>query len=150
MCLVHIQPESQAIKTDWIAHELREWLKKSYTLQNTASKRATIISVDELSYASCKKVAEHRSEYYALKASIPEQKITIEDALKIRMLNNLESAFKTYLAVVKDRTRTDEKLKDDKVLFKAIEEEETRMKAEQKASANFASTKSKSSQVNTA
>ena len=57
MCLVHIQPESQAIKTDWVAHELREWLKKSYTLQNTASKWAATISVDELSYPSCKNVA---------------------------------------------------------------------------------------------
>ena len=36
----------------------------------------------------------------------------------------------------------DEKLEENKVLFKAIEEEETRIKAKYKASANFASTKS--------
>lgn len=89
-------------------------------------------------------MAEYRSQYYALKSSISEQKITIEDALKIRMLNNLGLAFKTYLTVVNDRMRTDKKLEDDEVLFKAIEEEKTRMKVEQKASANFASTKSKS------
>lgn len=142
MCLGHIQQEFQAVKTDWLAHELWEWLKKRYTLQNTASKWATITSVDELSYASCKNMAEYRSKYYALKASILEQKITIEDALKIRMLNNLGPAFKTYLTVVNDRMRTDEKLEDDEILFKAIEEEETRMKADQKASANFASTRS--------
>lgn len=89
-------------------------------------------------------MAEYRSQYYALKSSISEQKITIEDALKIRMLNNLGPAFKTYLTVVNDQMRTDEKLEDDEVLFKAIEDEKTRMKVGQKASANFASTKSKS------
>ena len=87
-------------------------------------------------------MAEYRSKHYALKARIKEQNITIEDALKIRMLNNLGPAFKTYLTVVNDRMRKDEKLEEDEVLFKAIEEEETRIKAEHKASANFASTKS--------
>ena len=89
-------------------------------------------------------MAEYRSKYYALKASIKEQSITIEDALKIRMLNNLGPAFKTYLTVVNDRMRKDEQLEEDEVLFKAIEEEETRIKAESKASANFAATKSHS------
>lgn len=89
-------------------------------------------------------MAEYRSKYYALKASIIEQKITIKDALKIRMLNNLGPSFKTYLTVVNDRMRTKETLDDDETLFKAIEEEETRMKAEQKAFEKFASAKDQS------
>lgn len=128
MCLSHIQQEFQAVKTDWLAHDLWEWLKKRCTLQNTASKWSTITSIDELTYATCKNMAEYRSKYYALKASIKEQIITIEDALKIRMLN--------------DRMRKDEKLEEYVVLFKAIEEDETRNKGGHKASANFASTKS--------
>ena len=55
------------------------------------------------------------------------------------MLNNLGPSFKTYLIVVNDRMWTNEKLEDDEILFKAIEEEETRTKTEQKASANCAS-----------
>ena len=86
-------------------------------------------------------MAEYRSKYYALKASIKEQSITIEDALKIRMLNNLGPTFKIYPTVVNDRMQKDEQLEEDKVLFKAIVEEETRIKAESKASANFATTK---------
>lgn len=102
MCLGHIQQEFQAVKTDWAAHNLWEWLKKMYTLQNTPSKWATIISIDELTYDTSKNMAEYRSKYYALKASIKAQSITIEDALKIRMLNNLGPAFKTYLTVIND------------------------------------------------
>ena len=70
MGLGYIQQEFQAVKTDWAAHDLWEWLKKKYNLQNTASKWATITSIDELTYATCKNMAEYRSKYYALKASI--------------------------------------------------------------------------------
>lgn len=72
-------------------------------------KRATLISIDELYYANCKNMAEYHSKYYLLKANISEQKIKIEDALKIRMLNHLGPSFKTYLTVVKiecERMRT--------------------------------------------
>ncbi len=87
-------------------------------------------------------MAGYRSKYYTLKASIKEQNITIEDTLKIRMLNNLGPIFKTYLIVVNDRMRKDEKLKKDEILFKAIEEEKTCIKAKHKAFANFLLTKS--------
>lgn len=56
-----IQQEFQGVRADRAAHDLREWLRKRYTLQNTASKWATIISVDNLSYASCKNVENPRA-----------------------------------------------------------------------------------------
>ena len=58
------------------------------------------------------------------------------------MLNNLGPVFETYLIVVNNQMQKAEKLEEDEVLFKAIEEEETCIKAEHKTSANFASTKS--------
>ena len=125
-----------------LTHDSWKWLKKRYTLQNTASKWATIISIDELTYTTCKNIAEYRSEYYSHRASIKEQSITIEDAFKIRMLNNFGPAFKTYLTVNNDCIRKDKKLEEDNVLFKAIEEEETPIKADNKTSINSASTKS--------
>ena len=87
-------------------------------------------------------MAEYRSKYYAFKASINKLIITIKDALKISMLNNLWPVFKTDLTVINDRIRKNKKLKEDDVLFKAFEEKETRIKAEYKASANCASTES--------
>ena len=58
------------------------------------------------------------------------------------MRNNLELAFKTYLTVINDGMRKDKKLEEDEVLFKAIEEQETRINADHRDSANFASMKS--------
>ena len=100
--------------------------------------------MNELTYATCKNIAEYRSKYYVLKASIKEQSITIADTPKIRMLNNLSLGFKTYLIVVNDRMQKDEQLEKDENLFKDIEKEKTCIKTESKAFANFATIKSNS------
>ncbi len=142
ICLGHVQQEFQNVKTEWLAHDLLEWLKKRYNLQNTVSKWATITSIDELTCTSYKKKAEYRLKYYFFKASIKKNSIITEDVLKIRMLNNLSPAFKTYLTVVNNWIQKDKKLEEDDILFKAIREEKTRIKADHKASASFASTKS--------
>lgn len=77
-------------------------------------------------------------KHYGLKPSIQEPKITIENALKIRMLKNISLAFKTYLIIINDQMQKDKKWEENKVLFKTIKEEKTYIKAENKASANFA------------
>ncbi len=87
-------------------------------------------------------MAEYRSKYYTLQTSIKERSITIENAFRTQMLNNHGPSFKTYLTVVNDGIRKDKKLEEDDILFKAIEEEKTRINANHRASANFASTKS--------
>ena len=75
-------------------------------------------------------MAEYRSRYYSVKQYITEQNILIEDSLKIRMLNNLGQAFKTYLTIVNTGMRKNRKLDDDEKLFKAIAEKKTRIVAE--------------------
>lgn len=106
------------------------------------NKWVTITSIDELTYITCKNMAKYCFKYYALKTSIKKQNITIKDALKIQILNNLSPIFKTYLTIVNNWMQKNEKLEKDEVLFKIIEKEETWIKAKYKISANFASSKS--------
>lgn len=56
ICLGHIQQEFQAVWKNYSTHDLWEWPKKRYTLQNTASKLETITSMDKLTYTTYKKV----------------------------------------------------------------------------------------------
>lgn len=58
------------------------------------------------------------------------------------MLNNLGSTFKIYLIIVNNFIQKNKQLGEDNVLFKAIKEKKTCIKAEHKAYANFATTKS--------
>lgn len=58
------------------------------------------------------------------------------------MLNNLSLAFKTYLTIVNNWMQKDKQLEKDEVLFKAIKEEKSCIKAKHKAFANFSITKS--------
>lgn len=86
-------------------------------------------------------MAKYCSKYYALKTIIKKQNITIKDALKIWILNNLGSVFITYLTIINNQMQKDKKLEEDKVLFKAIDKEKTCIKTKHKASANFVLTK---------
>lgn len=58
------------------------------------------------------------------------------------MLNNLGPLFKTYLTAIINWMWKNKKLEDDKVLFKAIKEEKTWIKAKHKISINFTLAKS--------
>lgn len=53
------------------------------------------------------------------------------------MLHNLRSVFKTKLTMINNQMQKNKKLEKNKVLFKAIEEKETRIKVEHKAFSNF-------------
>lgn len=83
------------------------------------------MSMDNLLYVNYKNMAEYQSKCYILKANIIEQNITIKDALKIWILNNLKSIFKTYLIIVNNQMQKNRKLEKVKVIFKTIEEKET-------------------------
>lgn len=100
------------------------------------------MSIDDLSLGSCNIIVEYRSRYYQFKASITEQNITTDDTLKIQMLKNLSQALKTYMIILKDKIRKNEKQDDDEKFFKAIKKEKIRMIIKQKASVYFVTTKS--------
>lgn len=68
--------------------------------------------------------------------------ITIENALRIWILNNLGLVFQTYQTVIKNKIRTVKKLEENQVFFKAIEKEKTQIKTKKKSPSNFAATKS--------
>ena len=98
-------------------------MKKRYIFQNTTNKWAIITSIDELIYANYKNIAKYGSKYYAFKSNIKDKNITIKDAFKIQMFNNLSLAFKTYRIVINNWMQKNEQLEEDKVLLKAIEKE---------------------------
>lgn len=82
-------------------------------------------------------MAKYCSKYYTLKANIKEQSIIIKNVFKIQIFNNFSFAFKTYFTIVNNRMQKNEKLEEDKVLFKAIEEIKTCIKAKHKTSTKF-------------
>lgn len=59
---------------------------------------------------------------------------------KIQMFINFSPTFKTYFIVINNQLQKNKELKKDKILFKAIKEEKTYIKAKSKASIYFATT----------
>ena len=91
---------------------------------------------------NCKNLDEYRFKYYQLKKQIKNHEIIIENQLKIKILNNLSLAYKSYMTILHDKMRnvTDDKPLIEEAIFKALEEKETKMNVDRKAQFNVART----------
>ena len=77
-------------------------------------------------------------------AEIDDLKISISEAVVIHALNNLDSHFRSYLAILSHDAQEKEKLPTLSELTKTLEDKEMRLSNENKKTANFArSSKSK-------
>ena len=70
-------------------------------------------------------------------AEIEDLKISISEAVVIHALNNLDSHFRPYLAILSQDAREKEKLPILSKLTKALEDEQMRLSNENKGTANY-------------
>ena len=146
MCTDTVQKEFLAVKTsvEWDPKELWDWLKRRYTLQNFASKWSALDKLHGIRHSECKNVTEYMSRIKDASAEIEDLKISISEAVVIHALNNLDSHFRPYLAILSHDAREKEKLPTLSELTKTLEDEQMRLSNENRGTANYArSSKSK-------
>ena len=71
-------------------------------------------------------------------AEIDDLRISISEAVVIHALNNLDSHFRPYLAILSHDAREKEKLPTLSELTKALEDEQLRLSNENRGTANYA------------
>ena len=100
------------------------------------------MNLENLFMKNCKNLDEYRFKYYQLKKQIKNHEIIIENQLKIKMLNNLSLAYKSYMTILHDKMRnvTDDKSLIEEAIFKTLEEKEIKMNVDRKARFNVART----------
>ena len=140
MCSDTVQKEFLAVKnsTEWDPKELWDWLKKRYTLQNFASKWSALDKLHAIRHSECKNVTEYMSRIKDASAEIDDLRISISEAVVIHALNNLDSHFRPYLAILSHDAREKEKLPTLSELTKALEDEQLRLSNENRGTANYA------------
>ena len=146
MCTDTVQKEFLAVKnsTEWNPKDLWDWLKKRYTLQNFASKWNALDKLHAIRHSECKNVSEYMSRIKDIAAEIEGLKISISEAIVIHALNNLDSHFRPFLAILSHDARQKEALPTLSELTKTLEDEQMRLSNENKGTANYArSSKSK-------
>ena len=102
MCTNIVQKEFLTVKSlvEWDPKELWDWLKRRYTLQNFTSKWSLLDKLYEIQHSEYKNVTEYISHIKDASAEIEDLKISISEAVVIHALNNLNSHFRPYLAIL--------------------------------------------------
>ncbi len=109
--------------TEWNPKEPWDWLKKRYTLQNFASKWNALDKLHAIQHKECKNVAEYMSRIKDASTEIEDLKISISEAVVIHALNNFDSHFRPYLAILSHNAWEKEKLPTLSELTKTLEDE---------------------------
>ena len=73
-----------------------------------------------------------------VRSEIEDLEITMDEAITIQVLNSLDSSFAQFLGILSHEARKKEELPILESLAKSLEDEELRMKIQDKATANYA------------
>ena len=118
----------QTLDTSKTCHELWTALKERYKAKGWGKKWAALNRLEQISYADSKSISSFGHKLQNSAKEIKELNITMDESLVIRALNSLGPAFETYVAIINEKARSEEKLPDLDDLIVKLEEEETRMK----------------------
>lgn len=86
----------------------------------------------------CKNIYEFITKIWDFKSEIDDLKITIDEAIKIQVLNFFDPSFSQFFAILSHEGRKIDKLLTLENLAKFLEDKELRMKNHDKGTANFA------------
>ena len=102
MCDFNIQ---QLFDSVWIAKKTWKYLKKRYLSQNWFHKWFVFNRLKQIHYSNCKNVTECEVAYKNIFKEIIDLKITMKNAIMIKMFNNFDSIFETFLIVKNNETK---------------------------------------------
>ena len=102
MCDFIIQ---QLFDSVWIAMKTWNYLKKRYLSQNWFHKWFVFNRLKQIHYSNCKNVTKYEIAYKNIFKKIIDLKITMKNAIMIKMFNNFDSIFETFLIVKNNETK---------------------------------------------
>ncbi len=138
MCNDKVLKEFLVVKTstEWDPKEIWDRLKRGYILQNFASKWSELDKFYEIRQSECKNVSKYMSCIKDGSAEIDNWKISIFEAVVIHVLNNLDSHFQLYLAILSHDAWKKKKLQTPSELTKTLEDEQMRLSNKNRGTAN--------------
>lgn len=127
MCSKPVQLE---FKDHWSAKEAWNSLKERYTPVRWSFKWAVLNRLEEARYETSTGIADLERSINVVLEDIEEQNITMKEYVTIKVINSLGPGFETYVTVLNEQARKENKLPDLGGLFKSLKEEELRMKSQ--------------------
>ena len=85
---------------------------------------AVLLILDQLFYSNCKNIKKYKAKIIKILADLKKQKIFIEDMIIMKIMNNLEITFVTYIIILNDNVWNDKNMFKIDDFFKKLENEE--------------------------
>ncbi len=107
MCSSTVQKEFLSFhkSTEWKPKDLWKWLEIRYTVQNFDSKWTTLGKLHAIQHSDCKNITNYMSQIKDARSEIEDLKITMDNAVIIHALNNLDFQFRPYLTILNHEAR---------------------------------------------
>ena len=139
--VVSIAKEWKSTHPNNTSYKLWKWLKHQYTEGNvTMMKWSVIMNIEKMSLLNHKNIDQYRSNYHDLAHQIDDLKITLKDALMLKVLNNLSSRYNQFMAVLMSDICNKSDDINPEYIWKALEQEEKQAAVKSKQQANTATT----------
>lgn len=148
MCMDNFHKKFLAMKNlangqTWNTKDFWDPLKTRYTFKNWSAKWATFNQLKEIDYEKCKSVEEYNSLVQDIKAKITNIQLTVEQIVVFKLLNRLGGEFSTYLTILNEQARREDKFLGLDDFLKNLENKKVRMRQDPVAVANMLKTKGK-------
>ena len=112
----------------WLSLEAWSELKTKYLSKRWSIKWDVLNKFEQTNYSSSKDINNLGVKVVKILEEIKELDITMEEMVTIKLMNGLGSSFETYLTMLSQKARDDNKLPDLQALLSNLEDEEHRMK----------------------
>ena len=124
MCDFNIQ---QLLDSVWTAKKTWEYLKKRYLSQNWFHKWFVFNRLKQIHYSNCKSATKYEVAYKNILKKIIDLSITMKNAVVIKMFNNFDLIFETFLTVKNNEAKKNNDFFDIDKFIIVVEQKKNRV-----------------------
>ena len=112
----------------WILKKLWNHLIIRFTDQNSSKVWVILSVLDQLFYSSYKNVKKYRVKITKILADLKKLKMSIENMIIMKIMNDLEITFTTYITILNENTQNNKNMSKIDNFFKKLEDKKCQIK----------------------
>ena len=116
-----------SLQNNWISLKLWNHLKNFYTLRDWSAKWEIFNRLQQIFYSQCKNITKYETKFQKIKSDVHDHTLIMNEAITLQFLNGLEFSFKTYLTILNEKIRNENRFLSFDDLLKNLKNEEFRM-----------------------
>ena len=123
-------PSDEYYNKKWTPKNMWVYLMNQFTAQNSSKMWAVLNVFKQFSATNCKNIEEIQDKLAKINTNLVKQKMTIEQAQMMKLINTLRSVFFTYVIILNEQAHESNKMSEMNNLLMKLKDEERWMNNE--------------------